>query len=416
MNNISSQTVAFNVGRFIIKLVGLYALITFNRPAGQLFAYALLLVISEAYEFVAVTTVARDESLRKIIYAMVAAFNATAFVAFLFIAGLQHSSIALFGFLFVAAASFSGGLWAGVSAGVVSGLLYATVARLVGSGTDPLPMATFFVITGVLFGLLNGQRITALRQKEEILERSTQQKEVNKLKNEFIALASHNLRTPITVLKASLELLSGPHTAAGDDQTRDLFAKMSGSVVRLNKLTNDLLNIAALEDDEFKLVTTRANILDVVHQAVSEAQFDAGQKHVTITAVPPEKPLPLLDLDTEKLGEALLNILTNAIKFSKEGGHVDIRTFQAGPQITVSITDHGKGISADEQQNLFQKFHRATSALTYDYEGTGLGLYIAKLIIEAHGGKIWVQSELGKGSTFSCSVPVSTVGKLVETL
>jgi len=275
----------------------------------------------------------------------------------------------------------------------------------------------FFIVIGLLSGIVTEQRLSAIRDRDEAIEKSTRQKEVNRLKNEFIAIASHNLRTPLTTLKGYLDVfISGNGDAMGKEQRTSMYENMQINLQRLHHLIEDLLNVVTLENEEYHLVTVQTDIFDVIKRVIEEMRLPAKQKKVTLEVIKSEKPLPLISIDPKRISEALSNLVDNAIKFSKEGGNVTITAKQEGSQVVVMVKDRGVGIEEEVQKTLFQKFHRGTDVLTYDYEGVGLGLYIAKLIVEAHGGKISFESVREKGSTFYFSIPLATVEKLLENL
>ncbi len=416
--SIPSSIIIFGTIRFLAKVFGLYALIYLNFDASKIITYTLMAAGSEIYSLGAAAIAHRYPRASSAIYSVTAVLDAFTLTYLMKLLGTVDSTVVLYGFIVIVVAALPGGIWACSIAGATLSIMYLILSYGYHDISNHTAiMIPFFAIGGMITGFVDRQRILAMREKDEILERSTKQKEVNRLKNEFIAIASHNMRTPVTVLKACLEVLMIDKNGSDEQkENHDILKNMSDNVIKLNKLTDDFLNIASLEDDKFKLATESSDIVGVVNKAVKLVNNYAQQNRIEIEVLAPTHKLPTVDLDVEKISEALANIIHNAVKFSKEGQKVTVICSQDVEEVVVSVEDKGVGISKDEQASLFQKFHRGTSTMTYDYEGVGLGLYITKLIIEAHGGKISVESELGKGSVFRISLPQTTVGNLIESL
>ena len=412
-----STTTTISIIRFAIKIFGLYYLIYLNYPAIQIIIYTALVGFAEGYEILATYVSHRKPEMQSSLYTVVAVLNAALFVGVLLITRLYVSEFALLGFVIILSSSIPGGFWAGLFAGTSMGLFYFLTGLYLHAPPILFQKIPFFIVIGLLSGIVTEQRLSAIRDRDEAIEKSTRQKEVNRLKNEFIAIASHNLRTPLTTLKGYLDVfISGNGDAMGKEQRTSMYENMQINLQRLHHLIEDLLNVVTLENEEYHLVTVQTDIFDVIKRVIEEMRLPAKQKKVTLEVIKSEKPLPLISIDPKRISEALSNLVDNAIKFSKEGGNVTITAKQEGSQVVVMVKDRGVGIEEEVQKTLFQKFHRGTDVLTYDYEGVGLGLYIAKLIVEAHGGKISFESVREKGSTFYFSIPLATVEKLLENL
>ena len=227
--------------------------------------------------------------------------------------------------------------------------------------------------------------------------------ELDKLKSEFMMIASHNLRTPLTVMRGYIELAEQAETVA---ELRKIIASVQDSVVRLHLLAEDLLTISSLEAGAESMEKQPADAAAFIDSAVSEFKLLAEKKGLRwqfTNEVPADAKL---EINQSNMRSALGNIIDNAIKFTKEGGSVSIICKTDDGGLNLSVEDTGIGIQPDELPRLFTKFHRGTSTMTYDYEGAGIGLYLTKLIIEKHGGRVDVKSEAGKGSTFTVSLPL----------
>jgi signal transduction histidine kinase len=237
-----------------------------------------------------------------------------------------------------------------------------------------------------------------LRQKEI---------EVNNMKSEFVSVASHQLRTPLTGIRWFGELLLKGKAGALTPDQKDFIQQMYDSNSRMINLVNDLLNVSRIETGKkFTIEKKPVDIVPIVASLFTELVALAAQHKVTMQRAPGFPADLTLNVDGEKIRQVLQNLLSNAVKYSKEGGVVIIGC-DTSPKtkITFSIKDSGLGIPAAQQSRMFEKFFRADNVKTKETDGTGLGLYIAKAIVEGHGGTISFVSGQDKGTTFSFSLP-----------
>lgn len=229
-------------------------------------------------------------------------------------------------------------------------------------------------------------------------------RELDKLKSEFMMITSHNLRTPLTIIQGYIDLAKSVESSK---ELKSIIDTIQESVSRLHLLAENVLTIATLEAGQTSVRKAPTPLSGFLDTTVNQFRLIAEKKSIKWNynnAVPADTSL---DLNTNNMRSALGNLVDNAIKFSKSGGDVNIDAKIDGGQLTFTVADKGVGISDEEKTKLFTKFHRGTSTLNYDYEGIGIGLYLTKLIIEQHGGKINVQSELNKGSTFVVTLPLT---------
>ncbi|MCL4367194.1 HAMP domain-containing histidine kinase [Patescibacteria group bacterium] len=248
---------------------------------------------------------------------------------------------------------------------------------------------------------------TAVNKMAQTLHKDiTSLQEVDKLKDEFIAIASHNLRTPLTIIKGYLSFFKNGQTGELSTEQFRYVNLVSENVNQLDSLVEDLLSVVYFESGNTSLIKKPTNLLDIAEEAMRLYQQAAVDKTVLLVLQPPIRPIPIINLDQTRISQVMKNLLDNAIKFSRPGSEVSIAIEVGLNDVIVHVSDQGVGISPEEIQKLFQKFHRATSILNYSYIGEGISLYISKLIISAHNGKIWVTSELNKGSVFSFSLPI----------
>jgi signal transduction histidine kinase len=223
--------------------------------------------------------------------------------------------------------------------------------------------------------------------------------------SDFIAEMVHELRTPLAALKASTTLLERPDLP--DDKRTNIVTTMRNETQRLIELTNDFLDVAQLESGRTQLNVSTFDLNTLILESIEIVSPQANDKHVAIHFNETDK---LVEGDGGKIKQVVLNLLTNAIKYNRPEGTIDVYlledTEQETPFVQISVQDTGYGIPKEHQKNMFQKFFRVPT--TQDVaRGTGLGLTICKAIVESHGGRIWLESEENVGSTFSFTVPLS---------
>jgi PAS domain S-box-containing protein len=253
--------------------------------------------------------------------------------------------------------------------------------------------------------------ITARRraelERDTILERLQEQNEelrqVDRLKDEFVALVSHELRTPLTSIRGYLELMI-EDTNLTDEQSH-FMQTIDRNAVRLQRVVGDLLFLAQVEAGKLSLEHEQVDVNDVVADALEAARPSARRKSIELIAE--TAPLPSITGDRARIAQVLDNFVSNAIKFTPAGGRVLVTTTAGADAIDVEVTDTGVGVPADELPRLFQRFFRTHAATAQAIPGTGLGLAIAKAIVEAHGGGIEVESEEGAGTTFKFTLPAA---------
>jgi signal transduction histidine kinase len=229
--------------------------------------------------------------------------------------------------------------------------------------------------------------------------------EIDRMKSEFIATISHELRTPLhTINGFNKLLLDGKVT---DPETQQEFLSISVKQgEHLNHLINDLIDVSSLEAGKFTIrkepvPDLKGLICSVTRQIYSVAQ----EKSITLREHYAEL-LPVIEADRSRLRQVLLNLLNNAIKFSEEGAEVIVTATTMDNEVVVQVQDFGIGIPEDAMPNLFARFYRVDNSSTRSAGGSGLGLYISRQIVEAHGGRIWAESAPGEGSAFSFAIPV----------
>jgi PAS domain S-box-containing protein len=244
--------------------------------------------------------------------------------------------------------------------------------------------------------------VTARREAELELERQNHQlRQLDRLKDEFVALVSHELRTPLTSIRGYLELMS-EDTELTPDQVRFLDT-IERNAQRLERVVGDLLFCAQVEAGKLSLECNAVDVNAIVEEAVHAAQPSAAAKAITLTAELAD--VPEIQGDRARLAQVLDNFVSNAVKFTPAGGSISVTTGVLPGEIEITVADTGMGIPADELPQLFQRFFRAERAAAAAIPGTGLGLAIAKAIVAGHGGRIRVESDEGAGTTFRILLP-----------
>ncbi|HUK36166.1 MAG TPA: PAS domain S-box protein [Vicinamibacterales bacterium] len=240
----------------------------------------------------------------------------------------------------------------------------------------------------------------------KLLEYQTQ--ETLKMRNDFVSFVTHQLRTPLSGIKWMLELATETSDAA---ETASYMEDARESADRLIGLVNDLLDASRLESGKLQLALEPVHVGELTDAVLADVTTLVRDKH-HIVDVRSETDVPMAVLDRQLMRQVILNLISNAIKYTPAGGRIDIRMGARGRSVYWSIRDSGIGISPEAQKRLFEKFFRADNAHTVDTEGTGLGLYLVRLIIERLGGTITCESDEGRGTLFSFTLP-TTAGDLI---
>ena len=250
----------------------------------------------------------------------------------------------------------------------------------------------------LLATIAQGQDVTERKQAEE------KSRELDRMKSEFISNISHELRSPLHSIKGFARLMLEGKVPDPKTQ-REFMTIIDSQSAHLGKLIDDLLDISRLESGRFQIQKQRMSIKSAIHEVIESFYSLANDKNIVINEDVP-MTLPEVEGDDERLRQVVANLLSNAIKFSNEGGSVIVKGEVNDSELLVQVTDHGIGISKEAMPHLFERFYQVDSSATRNASGSGLGLYITKQIIDAHGGRIWAESKLEKGSTLSFTLPL----------
>jgi GAF domain-containing protein len=254
--------------------------------------------------------------------------------------------------------------------------------------------------------------IENVRLFEEIQDKSRQLEIASQHKSQFLANMSHELRTPLNAILGYTELILDNIYGETPEKMREVLDRLQANGKHLLGLINDVLDLSKIEAGQLTLDLADYSLQDVVHTVVVAVESLANGKKLALTADVGQN-LPIGHGDGRRLAQVLLNLVGNAIKFTDKG-EVAIKATAENGSFTVAVRDTGPGIAASDQGKIFEEFQQADNSATKRKGGTGLGLSIAKRIIGMHGGRIWVESDVGKGSTFAFTIPVKVERQVVE--
>jgi len=239
-----------------------------------------------------------------------------------------------------------------------------------------------------------------------ILHDITREKMVERLKTEFVSVSAHQLRTPLSAVKWTLRMFLDGDLGEINREQKSFLEKTYQSNERMIDLINDLLNVARIEEGRYLYKPVLLDLASLTQAVVNTYQEESKKKKIIFEFEAPKEKLPGVMADSEKMQLAIQNLIDNAIRYTPAGGKVKVFLKKTDKNIEFSVKDSGIGIPKEQQKRVFTKFFRAANAIRTETEGTGLGLFIAKNIVEAHGGKIWFESEEGRGTTFFFIIPI----------
>ena len=239
----------------------------------------------------------------------------------------------------------------------------------------------------------------------EVFRDITKEEEIEKRKDEFISIAAHQLRTPLGAMRWNLEYLLTDKKIEIPKDIKDILERVYASDLRLITLVGSLLSISRVESGKIELTFASTNLKQLARSVIDELQERINEKKHKLE-FSYDETLPTLNIDARLVREVYLNLIYNAITYTPEGGKIEVSIAKRDHEVLNTISDNGIGIAKSEQHRLFEKFFRGERAVKLDTKGTGLGLYLVKIIVESGGGKIWYESEEGKGTTFRFTIPI----------
>lgn len=243
--------------------------------------------------------------------------------------------------------------------------------------------------------------------ERKYLERKViEYEELSKMKSDLLATVSHELRTPLATIKGYSTMILDYFAKLTSDETKEYLKSIDNSTDRLTKLVDNLLETSRLEAGLLHLEKKPVSLSQLIEGVAAEAVVRDNQRHVFTTKA---KKLPRANIDPKRIRQVLDNLIDNATKYSPQGTEIGIAAEQSGNELLVSVADQGPGIPAAELTNIFDRMYRIEQRVYSGADGMGLGLYICQRLVTAHGGKIWAESTVGKGSTIKFTLPIASV-------
>ncbi|MDD2696775.1 MAG: ATP-binding protein [Candidatus Pacebacteria bacterium] len=245
------------------------------------------------------------------------------------------------------------------------------------------------------------------KRTAELKEAYEELQKLDKAKSEFVSIASHQLRTPLTAIKGYISMMIEKTYGKPPAKMQKPLENIYASNERLIKLVNDLLNVSRIEAGRIELKLEKTSVEEVISSVVEELKNEADIKNIYLKFEKPKKPLPQILVDKDKIRQAIMNLIDNAIRYTAKGG-ITVNTKVLDSKLQIMVNDTGEGMTKEEMSNLFESFSRGTAGTRFWTEGAGLGLYVAKKFVDMQKGKIWAESEgKNKGSTFYLEIPIA---------
>jgi PAS domain S-box-containing protein len=239
----------------------------------------------------------------------------------------------------------------------------------------------------------------------EIVRDVTKEKEVDRMKTDFISIASHQLRTPLSAIRWFSEMLLAGDLGKLKDSQQEFVGNISQSTKRLIDLVGSLLNISRLEAGRVTVDPKPTDLKKLIEGVVTDLKTDLADRRQKIE-IYVDEAMPQINVDARLVSQVYMNLLTNAIKYTPNSGQIYVRVVLKGKEVVSEVKDSGYGIPRVEQAKIFQRFFRASNIVKVETDGTGLGLYLIRVIVESSGGRVWFESEEGKGTTFWFTLPL----------
>jgi len=255
--------------------------------------------------------------------------------------------------------------------------------------------------------LTNSLEVKVSQRTQELQRAYEELKQLDSKKSEFVSVAAHQLRTPLSGLKWSISMIANGDVGPVTKEQKDFLERGLGTTDKIIGIINDLLEIDLLIKDKVSYNIQPTDILPIIKTAIHDLTPQARRNEITI--IPPRAPKGtkiITEIDDSKISLVIQNLLDNAIKYSEKGGDIEVSISKINTMVQIAIKDGGIGINKEDQETIFERFFRASNAVRKVTEGSGIGLFVAKSIIESHGGRIWFDSVENQGTTFFLTIPL----------
>lgn len=253
---------------------------------------------------------------------------------------------------------------------------------------------------------LNASNKLLVEREMALSEVNQKLEESNALKSEFVSTVAHQLRTPLSGIKWTLDMFINGDMGSLSIEQKTYMMKLLETNERMIRFVNDLLSVSRIESGRIEYTFTPSSLEHIASSVLLDIYPLANRKSQHVLFRGKGIKFPMVAVDKEKMRVVLQNLLENAVKYTKEGGHITLELRNRGKDVLVGVIDDGMGIPKEYQKCIFTRFYRSPTAVKAQSDGSGLGLYLAKAIVEAHGGKIWFESSEGVGTSFYFTVPV----------
>lgn len=373
--------------------------------------FGIAIIAAEGYRLLGQFAAIQTPRYRDIIGLVTGVLNGIIFMVTIYVNGYVGTEVWLLSIISVITTAITFGAFGSIAEGVVLAAIYFVIGTIEGL---PTSIVTFhdmvLLMIAVMVGISSQEALIAIFRFRELEKTRALTKEQ---RSRFIGVISHSLRTPLSTIRGYIDLLVNERAGKLKKEQKDLVEKLQGEAQELHDLIQDFLKVSVIENPRFKIVEEDFDICELVKEIHDELLPVAKEKDVKLVS---SLKLGRCEFtgDRIKLENAIKNLIDNAIKFTAPKGTIEYSAYMIGDNINIEVKDTGIGIPEEEIPNLFTMFGRATNVFEYDYEGIGLGLYMTKVIVEAHGGRIEVESEIGVGSTFKIILPTGRLATVIR--
>lgn len=411
--NLTKQDKVIIFIRILIQTIFLSYLVFKLEPFDIIAAYLIAIVSMEGYKILGLMATSRTLRYRELVGLITGVLNGIIFMITMYLTGYINSELWLFAIISIVLTAFDYGLYGAVAEGIVMSAMYFLAAGLSEFGLAVISGRSFvYLFISVIAGYTSNKAILFESRFSELEKRKELTREQ---RTRFVGVISHSLRTPLSTMRGYIDLLKNERAGKLSKKQKELVVKLYSESDELYDLVEDFITISAFESGRFEIKFEEFDVCKLCEEVYKEMTPFVKDKKINFKInIKTEKCI--YEGERSKIENAIKNILDNAIKFTPPKGTVEFTAYQEADNIIVEVSDTGIGIPKEDQQDLFTMFKRGTNVLKYDYKGIGMGLYMSKMIVDAHGGRIDFESEEGVGSTFRLLLPIGRLGKVIRKL